>query len=89
MKHHVEGIGLGFELSLLNKNNYHEARGIDESEAREMANRLEREEVIFCGTSSGLNVVGAIQLAEEIGQGKTVLTLAVDTGLKYLNRDLF
>lgn len=88
-KHHVEGIGLGFELSLLNKNNYHEARGIDESEAREMANRLAREEGIFCGTSSGLNVVGAIQLAEEIGQGKTVVTLAVDTGLKYLNGDLF
>lgn len=88
-KHHVEGIGLGFDLPLLNKDNYHEARGIDESEARIMANRLAREEGIFAGTSSGLNVVGAIQLAEELGKGKTVVSVTVDTGLKYLNGDLF
>ena len=87
--HHVEGIGLGFELPLLNKNNYHEARGIDESEAREMAKLLASEEGIFGGTSSGLNVVGAIQLAEELGKGKTVVTIAVDTGLKYLTGNLF
>ena len=87
--HHVEGIGLGFELPLLDKNNYHEARGIDESEAREMAKLLASEEGIFGGTSSGLNVVGAIQLAEELGKGKTVVTNAVDTGLKYLTGNLF
>ncbi len=87
--HHVEGIGLGFELPLLDKNNYHEARGIDESEARKMAKLLAREEGIFGGTSSGLNVVGAIQLAVELGKGKTVVTIAVDTGLKYLIGNLF
>ena len=87
--HHVEGIGLGFELPLLDKNNYHEARGIEESEAREMAKLLASKEGIFGGTSSGLNVVGAIQLAEELGKGKTVVTMAVDTGLKYLTGNLF
>ncbi len=87
--HRVEGIGLGFELPLLDKNNYHEARGIDESEAREMAKLLASEEGIFGGTSSGLNVVGAIQLAEELGKCKTVVTIAVDTGLKYLTGNLF
>jgi len=87
--HHVEGIGLGFALPLLDKNNYHEARGIEESEAREMAKLLASEGGIFGGTSSGLNVVGAIQLAEELGKGKTVVTIAVDTGLKYLNGNLF
>ena len=87
--HHVEGIGLGFELPLLDKNNYHEARGIDESEARQMAKLLASEEGIFGGTSSGLNVVGAIKLAEELGKGKTVVTIAVDTGLKYLTGNLF
>ena len=87
--HHVEGIGLGFELPLLDKNNYREARGIDEPEAREMAKLLASEEGIFGGTSSGLNVVGAIQLAEELGKGKTVVTIAVDTGLKYLIGNLF
>ena len=87
--HHVEGIGLGFELPLLDKNNYHEARGIEESEAREMAKLLASEEGIFGGTSSGLNVVGAIQLAVELGKGKTVVTIAIDTGLKYLTGNLF
>jgi len=87
--HHVEGIGLGFELPLLDKKNYQEARGIKESEARKMAKLLASKEGIFGGTSSGLNVVGAIQLAEELGKGKTVVTIAVDTGLKYLTGNLF
>ena len=80
---------MGFALPLLDKNNYHEARGLDESEAREMAKLLASEEGIFGGTSSGLNVVGAIQLAVELGKGKTVVTIAVDTGLKYLTENLF
>ncbi len=50
---------------------------------------LAKEEGIFAGTSSGLNVVGALQLAEELGEGKTVVTVAVDTGLKYLATDLY
>jgi cysteine synthase len=43
----------------------------------------------FVGTSSGLNVAGAIALARELGPGKTVVTVAADTGLKYLAGDLF
>jgi cysteine synthase len=88
-KHHVEGIGLGFELPLLNKNNYNEARGINEEESRIIARTLARDEGIFAGTSTGLNVVGALQLAKEMGQGKHVVTLACDSGLKYLNGDLY
>ncbi|MBH09744.1 MAG: cysteine synthase [Candidatus Marinimicrobia bacterium] len=88
-KHRVEGIGLGFHLPLLNKNNYHESRGIDEKEAIKMARKLARDEGIFGGASTGLNVVGALQLAKELGKGKNVITLACDTGLKYLNGDLY
>lgn len=87
--HHVEGIGAGFVPPLLDKDFYREVRGIEESEARDMARRLAREEGIFTGTSSGLNVVGAIQLAKELGPGHTVLTVAVDSGLKYLAGDLY
>jgi len=87
--HHVEGVGVGFVPPLLNKAFYSEARGIDEGEARLMARRLAEEEGIFVGTSSGLNVVGALQLAAELGQGKTVVTVACDSGLKYLAGDLF
>jgi cysteine synthase A len=54
-----------------------------------MARRLAKEEGIFAGTSSALNVVAALQLARELGPGKTVATVAVDTGLKYLAGDLY
>jgi cysteine synthase A len=54
-----------------------------------MARRLAREEGLLAGTSSGLNVVGAVAVAGEIGPGKTVVTVACDTGLKYLDGDLY
>ncbi len=87
--HHVDGIGIGFVPPHLDSKYYDEARGIEEAEARDMARRLAKEEGIFAGTSTGLNVVGAIQLAQELGSGRTVVTVAVDTGLKYLGGDLF
>ena len=87
--HHVEGIGIGFVPPLLDKSFLDEARGIDEAEARQMAWRLAREEGIFTGTSSGMNIVGAIALARELGVGHTVVTVAVDSGLKYLAGDLY
>ena len=68
---------------------YDEARAIDEAEARAMAKQLAREEGLLVGTSSGLNVAAAVKLAQELGPGKTVATVAVDTGLKYLAGDLF
>jgi cysteine synthase A len=87
--HHVEGIGIGFVPPLLDRAALDEARGIEEAEARRMAWRLAREEGIFAGTSSGMNVVGAIALARELGVGHTVATVAVDSGLKYLAGDLY
>jgi len=87
--HHVEGIGIGFVPPLLDGAYLDETRAIDEAQARQMAWRLAREEGIFAGTSSALNVVGAIALARELGAGHTVVTVAVDTGLKYLAGDLY
>jgi len=87
--HHVEGIGIGFVPPMLDKDFYDEARGIDEVGARGMAWRLAREEGIFAGTSSGMNVLGACEIAQELGPGHVVVTVAVDTGLKYLEGDLF
>ncbi|MBV9623200.1 MAG: cysteine synthase family protein [Acidobacteria bacterium] len=87
--HRVEGIAAGFRPPHLKDGQYDEVRIVDEQEARGMARRLAREEGIFAGTSSGLNVVAALQLAREIGPGKTVATVAVDTGLKYLAGDLY
>ncbi len=87
--HHVEGIGIGIVPPLLDKDLYDDARGVEEHEARQMAWRLAREEGIFAGTSSGMNIVGACAVARELGHGHTVVTVAVDTGLKYLTGDLF
>jgi cysteine synthase A len=87
--HRVEGTAPGFVPPHLTPSDYDEARAIDEEEARAMARRLAREEGIFSGTSTGLNVVAALQLARELGAGHQVATVAVDTGLKYLAGDLF
>ncbi|MEW5985542.1 MAG: cysteine synthase family protein [Chloroflexota bacterium] len=87
--HHIEGVGAGFVPPLLDRTFLDEIRGIDEAEARQMAWRLAREEGIFAGTSTGMNVVGGIALAQELGVGHTVITVAVDSGLKYLAGDLY
>ncbi|HEX9460801.1 MAG TPA: pyridoxal-phosphate dependent enzyme, partial [Thermoanaerobaculia bacterium] len=81
--------GVGFLPPHLTPDVYDEARAISEAESRTMARRLAREEGIFAGVSSGLNVVAALQIARELGPGHTVATVAVDTGLKYLAGDLF
>jgi len=87
--HRVEGIAAGFVPPRLQPGEYDEARTIEESAAREMARRLAKEEGIFAGTSSALNVVAALQLAQELGRGSAVATVAVDTGFKYLAGDLY
>ena len=58
---------------------------IDDAEAVEMTERLAREEGIFAGISTGANVVGAHQLAERLGPDSVIVTLAVDTGFKYMS----
>src|SRR3989442_6123980 len=87
--HRIEGTGIGFLPPLLDAQYYDEVRGIDESEARHTARRLARDEGIFAGVSTGMNVAGSLQLARELGPGHIVATVAVDTGLKYLAGDLF
>jgi cysteine synthase A len=87
--HRVEGIAAGFRPPHLQDGDYDEVRVVEEPAAREMARRLAKEEGIFAGTSSGLNVAAALQLAQELGRGHTVATVAVDTGLKYLAGDLY
>jgi cysteine synthase len=87
--HHVEGIGVGFYPPLFDRALCDEVRSISESSARAMCHRLAREEGLLVGTSTGLNVVAALDLARELGPTGTVVTVAADTGLKYLSGDLF
>ncbi|MEV8376578.1 cysteine synthase family protein [Kribbella sp. NPDC056861] len=87
--HRVEGTATGIVPPLLTKDAYDEARAVDESEARELVKSLSRQEGVFAGTSSALNVLGAIQMASELSPEQTVVTVAADTGLKYLAGDLY
>jgi cysteine synthase A len=87
--HHVEGIGVGFLPPHLQPGDYDEVRTVEEAAARTMARRLAREEGILAGTSTGLNVAAAVRLAVELGAQATVVTVACDSGLKYLAGDLY
>ena len=87
--HRVEGTAAGFRPPHLQDEDFDEVRTVEESEAREMARRLAKEEGIFAGTSSALNVVAALKLAQELGPGRIVATVAVDSGFKYLSGDLY
>jgi cysteine synthase A len=58
---------------------------IADDEALEMTRRLAEEEGIFAGISTGANVVGAHRLAERLGSNAVIVTLAVDTGFKYMS----
>jgi cysteine synthase A len=87
--HTVEGTATGVVPPLLTPGIHDQARALDEAEARRLALRLAREEGLFAGTSSALNVLGAIRVAQDLGAGHTVVTVACDTGLKYLAGPLF
>ena len=58
---------------------------ITDEEARTMANRLCREEGIYCGMSSGANVAVALKIARLLGPGKNVVTMIVDRRDRYLS----
>jgi cysteine synthase A len=88
-RHGVEGVAPGFVPPQFDRGVVTRAMGIDEAEGRRMAWALARREGIFGGTSTGLNVAGAITLARAIGTGHTVVTVAVDSGFKYLAGDLY
>lgn len=87
--HKIEGVGPGFVPPLWTEDLADEVLPVSTSEAEEMSRRLAREEALFAGTSSGANVVAALQVAGRLGPGKTVVTLLCDSGLKYLSTDLY
>jgi cysteine synthase A len=87
--HNIEGVGIGYSPPLWDRSLVDGILPVRVAEAKDMARRLAREESLFAGTSSGANVVAAIQVAKRLGAGKTVVTLMVDSGLKYLSTDLY
>jgi cysteine synthase A len=87
--HDIEGIGVGYLPPLWDASLVDEVLTVKTIEAKEMARELARKEGIFAGTSSGGNVHAAIRVARKLGPSAKVVTLMVDSGLKYLSTDLY
>lgn len=87
--HRIEGIGIGYVPPLWDPKLVNTILPVHTEDAQAMCRRLAREEALFVGTSSGANTVAALQVAKELGPGATVVTLMVDSGLRYLSTDLF
>ena len=87
--HTVDGTAAGFVPPLYDNEIVDSVIAIDESDARIMCKRLAKEEGLFAGTSTGLNVCAAMRLAESLGPKRRVVTVACDTGFKYMSGNLF
>jgi len=87
--HKIEGVGIGYTPPLWDPNLANEVVAVKTSDAKAMARRLAREEGLFAGTSSGANVIAAMRIGARLGPDATVVTLLVDSGMKYLSTDVF
>jgi cysteine synthase A len=87
--HKLEGIGSGFVPSICRLDLADEIMAVSDEEAYATARQMARLEGIFGGTTSGANVWAALQRARIIGPGKKIVTIIVDSGLKYLNGGLY
>jgi cysteine synthase A len=87
--HKIEGVGIGYTPPLWEPSLIDGIEPVPTEEAKEMARCLARDEALFAGTSSGANVIAAIREGLRLGPDATVVTLMVDSGLKYLNSDAY
>ena len=87
--HKLEGIGLSFVPSILRRDLIDDVIAVKDEDAYRAARDLAQKEGIFGGPTSGANVWAALQRARELGPGKRVVTVIIDSGLRYLNGDLY
>jgi len=82
--HGIDGIGAGYIVPLWHDGIADQIERVSTAEAKAMAFRLAAEEGLFCGSSTGANVVAALRVAEQAGANATIVTIMCDTGMKYL-----
>jgi cysteine synthase A len=84
--HKIDGIGAGYVVPLWQKEIADHVEQVSTEDASAMALRLARQEGLFAGTSTGANVTAALRLAQQLPPNATVVTVMVDTGMKYLTK---
>jgi cysteine synthase A len=87
--HRIEGGGIGSWPPQLHDEDFDEVIAVPEAEAFLMATTAARTEGIFSGPSTGANLVAAVSVARRLGTGHRVVTLQVDSGLKYLSGNVY
>lgn len=87
--HRLEGIGLGFIPSIYRMDLQDSVIQVSDQDAYETAHKLATMEGIWGGITSGANVWAALQRAKELGSGKKIVTVIIDSGLRYLHGDLY
>ncbi len=87
--HHIEGGGVGHRPPQLHPTDYDEVVAIPEAQAFETARQAARTEGIFSGPSTGANLAAAVGIARRLGPGHRVVTVQVNSGLKYLAGQLY
>lgn len=87
--HKIEGVGIGYTPPLWEPSLVDEIIAVNTEDAKALMRRLAKEEGLFAGTSSGANVIAVIKIAERLGPESTIVTLMVNSGLKYMSTDIY
>jgi cysteine synthase len=87
--HHIEGGGIGHRPPQLHPADYDEVLAVPQAQAFETARQAARTEGVFSGPSTGANLAAAVAIARRLGPGHRVITIQVDSGLKYLTSQLY
>jgi cysteine synthase A len=87
--HKIQGIGAGFIPKVLNRAVIDRIETVTDDDAFRMAKRLAAEEALLVGISAGANVVAALRIAQQLGPGKTVVTVLPDRGDRYFSMDKY
>ncbi|MBI1754195.1 MAG: cysteine synthase A [Acidobacteria bacterium] len=87
--HKLQGLGPNFVPGILNREAFHRIMPVGYEDSIAITRRLAREEGLLTGISTGAIVFAALQVAKELGEGKTVVAVLCDTGERYLTHPLF
>ena len=88
-EHRIDGIGAGFVPQILDRSVITDIRTISEADAQRTKLALARREGLLVGISAGASVKIALDVARELGPGKTVVTILCDTGERYFSSDAY